>query len=278
VVNLDEPVSIYRNGSAARHRVLFRLRGRKSNRWGVGAVVRIQTGAGMQVRQVTPATGYLASDEPLVHFGLGEETSIQKATIDWPTGRQQTIENLPADRFYTITEPTSSVWTTAPHQPPPPLYQRSKALSRARHVETKYDDFARQPLLPHKLSQLGPGLAVSDVDSDGDDDLFLGGGAGQSGMLYLNQGNEQFSDAITHPFDQDARNEDMAPLFLDADLDGDLDLYVVSGGVECEPGDSRLRDRLYLNDGRGHFAKAPDETVPDLRDSGSKGYIAFVKW
>ncbi len=269
VANLDEPVSIYRNNSIHGHRVMIRLVGDQNNHWGVGSVVRIETESGKQIRQLMPTTGYLCSNEPLIHFGLGEETAIRKLTVDWPTGRQQSFEHLPVDRIYTITESALPMSNRTPAEQQPSLYRRSNDLSHARHIENTYDDFARQPLLPNKLSQLGPGLAVGDVDSDGDDDLFLSGAAGQSGMLYLNDGRGQFARAISRPFDQDAGCEDMAPLFLDVDSDGDLDLYVVSGGVECDPGDHLLQDRLYLNDGQGHFAKAPSNVTPDARDSGS---------
>ena len=61
----------------------------------------------------------------------------------------------------------------------------------------------------------------------------------------------------------------MGSLFIDFDRDGDLDLYVVSGGVECEPGDALLRDRLYINDGIGNFEKGPSDMLPDIRSSGS---------
>jgi hypothetical protein len=67
----------------------------------------------------------------------------------------------------------------------------------------------------------------------------------------------------------DAASEDMGTLLFDADGDGDLDLYVVSGGVECQPSDEVLQDRLYWNDGQGNFSKASAELLPEMRDSGS---------
>ena len=127
-----------------------------------------------------------------------------------------------------------------------------------------FDDYERQPLLPAKHSQLGPGHAWGDIDGDGDDDLFLGGPKGAASRLYLRD-KEQFVNA---PFDKDATSEDMAPIFFDANGDGDLDLYVVSGGVECEPGGAVLQDRLYFNDGKGSFRKTPN-ALPKFKQSGS---------
>ena len=111
-------------------------------------------------------------------------------------------------------------------------------FNQIRHTERPFDDYQTQPLLPARLSQLGPGIAVADVDGDGRDDFYLGGAAGQSGKLV-------FHDAVlSQPFLQDADCEDMGVLFLDVDADGDLDLYVVSGGVESTAGSTLLQDRL----------------------------------
>ena len=267
VANLEEPVSIYRNQSTDGHRVVIRLRGTQSNRWGIGAVVRAHTAADLQTRQLIPTRGFLACDEPSLHFGLGAEAVIDKLTILWPSGHRQTFANLPAGHLYTITEPDGEPAARPATVPQPSLFARSPALAGARHRETKFDDYQRQPLLPSRLSQLGPGLACGDVDGDGDDDIFVGGAAGQSGMLYLNRGSSRFTPGSSYPFNQDAACEDMAPLFFEVDGDGDLDLYVASGGVECEPDDDRLVDRLYVNDGHGNFTKAPAGTLPDLRES-----------
>ena len=142
-------------------------------------------------------------------------------------------------------------------------------LANVIHQEMEYDDFQRQKLLPNKSSQLGPGMSWGDVDGDGDDDAFIGGSAGFMGMLFLNLGNGQFKNALQSCFTYDVRSEDMGSLFIDFDRDGDLDLYVVSGGVECRPGDVLLRDRLYINDGTGNFQKGSLDLLPDIRSSGS---------
>ena len=272
VINLDEPVSVYRNDTATGRRLKVRLVGTASNRWGVGATVHVQTSTGRQMRYMTLARGFMSVDEPLISFGLGDVDSIDRLTVQWPGGHTQQFRNLPVDRFFTITEPdgaaAASVTIPSPTQTmfkPEP----SGTLAQVRHRETPFDDFQRQPLLPNKLSQLGPGLAWGDVDGDGDDDLYVGGAIGFPGTLRVNRGDGAYEALESAAWREHEQREDMAPLFFDADGDGDVDLYVVSGGFEHDQGDTLLQDRLYLNDGSGNFTTAPQGTLPAMRDSGS---------
>ena len=271
VNNLNNPVAIYRNEGSRGHRVLIELEGVQSNRLGVGAKVTLETGAGIQVGQLSLARGYMSADEPLLHFGLGEWPRIERMTVEWPSGFVQRFEDLVADRMYTIRE------TPAPPEPDtatpvrPPQFEDVTYASRLNfvHSEQPYDDYEREPLLPYKLSQLGPGLAWGDADGDGDDDLYVGGAAGQEGALFFNA-RGRFEKMQNGPWEEDRECEDMASLWFDADADADLDLYVVSGGNEADPGDAVFGDRLYLNsDGSGSFRQAPPGMLPVLAESGS---------
>ena len=125
VSNLDEPVSIYRNQSTTGRRVVIQLRGSRSNRGGIGTVIHAYTSAGVQVRQLTPNTGYLGCSEPVIHFGLGDDTSIRQLTVRWPSGHEQTLKDLPAGRRYTIAEPDHSPPVRAVPPPRPTLFVRS---------------------------------------------------------------------------------------------------------------------------------------------------------
>lgn len=272
VVNdFDAPVAVYRNELKQGRRIKLRLHGVHGNTHGLNALVRIEAGGATQTRCLTSASGFMSSNEPMIHFGLGEADQADRLTVDWPSGHVQTFENLSAGFIHHVTEPKEAPPAFQAPQPSPTMFIRSQRIRGARHRETPFNDFAVQALLPNKMSQLGPSLAVSDVDGDGDEDFFLGGSAGQSARLYLNYGeNKGFGVTLEslNVFISDKDCEDMGGLFFDAEGDGDLDIYVVSGGVEVGPNDPLLRDRLYLNDGRGRFTKAPQDALPDLRDSG----------
>ena len=267
VANIDEPVSIYRNDSPQRG-LSIRLVGKQSNAWGLGAKVTLTTSDGTQVRMLSPMTGYLSSNDPRVHFGIRQATKIDRLTIQWPSGHVQTLEDIEPQATLTITEPDGSPAPRVQPEAKPTKFASSDLLENISHRETDYDDYQYQPLLPNKMSQLGPGMAWGDVDGDGDEDLYFGQGSGYAGQLLLRDGGE-FVWGNSLAFENDIACEDMGALFFDADGDDDLDLYVVSGSVECSPEDEVLRDRLYLNDGQGTFSKAPKDALPDVRDSGS---------
>jgi hypothetical protein len=285
VINdFEAPPRIYRNCGRQGHRVKIRLRGTASNRWGIGATVRIETADGRQIRYLTPSHGFMSATEPVLHFGLGSCRTINKLTVEWPTGAQQTFMDLAADQFYTIDELEKADGRLSPASAPgdqthadlfprrtlggqpATWFAKSKSLTNIRHEVEPFDDFKRQPLLPWKLSQLGPGLAWADVDGDGNDDLYVSGTIRKVGQLYRNDGRGNFSKD-PQP-DLNLPMEEMAPLLFDANSDGFPDLYIAAGGFASEPGHDDLRHRLHLNDGKGRFTKAPSGTLPDLRESG----------
>jgi hypothetical protein len=270
VTNLDEPISIYRNNSQKANGILVTLRGTRSNRDGIGATVRVQSETGEQVRYLTLSRGYMASGEPLVHFGLGDAQEVKNLSVLWPSGHRQTFENLKANNHYTITEPGKEApgLPSTPERPSPMFQPMPVSITQVAHHEEIFDDFARQPLLPQKLSQLGPGMAWGDIDADGDQDLYLSGAKGTTGQLLRNRGKGDFTLVSNAAWKEDGNHEDMGALFFDSDGDGDMDLYVVSGGVECTPGDPLLQDRIYINDGTGSFTKASAGTLPEMHDSG----------
>ena len=285
VTNLNEPVSVYRNHSNG-NAIEIQLQGTVSNRFGIGSEVRLETSAGEQVRQVFPVTGFKGGNEALVHFGMGQDEFVRSIQVDWPSGHRQIIRSdggIRANQLLKIVEPSKDQNNQQAFkaESTPAMYGPVPQVALLRHHEEPFDDFAMQPLLPNKLSQLGPGMAWSDIDNDGDEDLFLGNGAGWMGMVYRNDsqlaagdlsGELKLTPTIQLALADHADSEDMAAVFFDADADGDDDLFVASGGVEGgldSENDRAKQDRLYLNNGLGEFHDATRRWLPLVRNSSS---------
>lgn len=268
--NFNAPPSLVRNDTTTGHRSVIRLIGRASNRDGIGAEVRIQTASGQQVRQLFTERGIASSEPALLHFGLGNDDRIRSMTVRWPSGVVQELQDPPADHLLTLHEPP-----VAPGGAPAPARFRTPPAKDAwlvesaveqglnhRVVQTPYDEFLSQRLLPRRLNGLGPALAVADVNGDNLADLFVSGTAGQAGRLFLAQSDDQFVAAPSQPWTTAAEADDVGALFFDLNGDKAPDLYLAAGGVQYPRGDRRLNDRIYLNDGKGGFLEAAPGTLP----------------
>jgi len=267
-VSIDGPVTVCRNDADTGHAVEFFLRGAASNRFGVGATVRIESAtAGRQMRTLVLARGYMSTSEPLLHFGVGHDTAIPRVTIEWPSGRRQVFTDLAADRRYTITEPDLVGGVPPPREaaPPPQFVEAAKPASlNLANRERPFDELRAQPLLPFRFNRPGPAAAFADFDGDGEDDLAVGGVAGEPAQLLSNLGGGQFITYGANLFTATAAVADGPILAFDANADGRLDLLATKAGAAA-PADSPLyQPRLLLNTGRGRFAPAPPGLLPPL--------------
>lgn len=110
-----------RNDSPTGHRVTIRLdgNGTSTNRQALGATVTLKTASGTQTRTLIPQRGYLSSSEPVLHFGLGADDSMEELTIHRNPHHTDRLSNLAGDHHYTITQSPSP--STRPHAPLPPV-------------------------------------------------------------------------------------------------------------------------------------------------------------
>lgn len=267
--NLDGPADVYENiSNKEKHYLRLRLQGPNGNPDGIGAKITLyQGGKPSQFFQQKTVRGYLSSNEPIVHFGLGEATMVDSLLLQWPDGKYQVVNQVKADQVLAIDYTNASQGRDfMPHYTPMLQEQSGSLMSEAFvHRENKYNEYADQVLLPHEFSRSGPFIATGDINGDGLQDYYVGGAKGQAGALYL-QVNGRFEKIKSEVLEADRDYEDMGCLFFDADGDADLDLYVVSGGSEFPEGSAQYQDRLYLNDGKAGFTKA---SLPVTMSSGS---------
>ncbi|HEY9154025.1 MAG TPA: FG-GAP-like repeat-containing protein, partial [Opitutaceae bacterium] len=262
--NYEKGVTLLRNDCQTGHRVIVALRGTQSNRFGVGAVVRIETKSGIQIRQLVLARGYLSSSEPIIHFGTGDDDRLIKLSVEWPSGQTQTFSNLSVDRRYLITEPEEK--TSIASAPPPPAGQFENVSASVGFEpisrEPPSSDTILQALQPVRLGKRGPALAVADVNGDGINDIVLGGTVNDPLRIFFGTPSGNFLEQPVFGAQRQSRLDDGPVLAFDADGDGSLDLLVTHEGAALSSGSPAYQPSLWLNDGQGNFHAAPSDSLP----------------
>ena len=271
VNNINLPAFIYENEANKllhNHFLQLRLEGSSPNTMGIGAKVTIYNKGKQQYVEQMPARGFQSSVSSKLHFGLGTDTAVDSLRIVWQSGKQQILTGLQGDRQLLVQEKNAII----PYQAPGPessYFTEMRSPITYHAAANRVNDFKRQPLLINPLSFSGPCMAKGDVNGDGLEDVFVGGGSGQAGNLYIRQKNGQFIQRMQPAFEADKLSEDADALFFDANGDGAPDLYIASGGYHnLVPDDSLLQDRLYINDGKGSFTRSAG-ALPVMRVSKS---------
>ncbi|GAB3335519.1 VCBS repeat-containing protein [Larkinella ripae] len=268
--NINDSAFVYRNNLVEQkpldaNYLRIKFNGSEQNRMGLGTLVELTYGKGeKQVYEHTIYRGYLSTVENAAHFGLGRTKTLETVRITWPAqngkpGKSQTLRNVKTNQVLTVD--VKNATETAPLPPATPAGTLFRDVTDSLnvkfvHQEPEYIDFNQQKLLPHKLSQYGPTLAVGDVNGDGLDDLFIGGSRTQKGQFLIQTAAGKLvpQDLLPGASGETKPEEDMGALLFDADGDGDLDLYVASGGFESDANTAAYQDRFYANDGKGRFS------------------------
>lgn len=267
VNNVNDEAGIYRNRAEklGRKSLTVKLEGAAPARL-LGCRVMLYLAGKQQVQEYMPVRGFQSSMAGPLLFGLGDTDRVDSLRIVWMDGKTQLVRHPATDQPLRLTY--ADARETYRFQLPSvrSLVRETAGLLSAAHRTDSLNDYKIQPLLPHRLSAVGPHMAVGDVNGDGQPDLFLGGGRGQGGQVFLWNKN-RWIPTIQPALAADRACEDADAVWLDADGDRDLDLLVASAGYELPENDERLRIRLYRNDGWGRLTKALD--FPDIRLSAS---------
>jgi hypothetical protein len=260
VNNIDEPSLMYENKSndnKGKAFVEIKLKGPARNINALGAKVIVFANGGIRTYEKYPVRGFLSSSEIPVHVGL-DKTKVDSAFLVWPDNTCQAIHLDTADHWLTFSWqkglPKFDYSIVTAHWPNPSRPMKDITAGTEllhKHNENDFNEFDREPLLPHMLSTEGPGLTVGDINQDGLDDVFIGSSRRNKSSVWLQDRSGKFTK--TDQPGLDSAYEDVDACFTDVNNDGKPDLIVASGGNEFYGPDPHLSPRVYLNDGKGVF-------------------------
>lgn len=263
VNNVNMPSFIYRNNTNTKSNkyLQIKLEGSASNPFAIGAKVYIKYGTEkMQMAEQYSARGFESSVVDKVHFGVDSVSVIDSVWIVWPDNKSSLITKEKSNQVLTVNHKDAKIgqlpsFKNASTYP----YKEIVHPLDFEHKDVDANIFISERLLLEMPGFTGPALAVGDINADGKDDVFCGGGKGQSSSLYLSEGSKY--TLIQAPFDNEITGEAVKAEFFDSDGDGDLDLYVAHGGRVFTPYSTELNDKLYLNDGKGNLTEKVDFTT-----------------
>lgn len=266
---------VLKNNTEKKNSLAISFRGDSSNKFGIGVKAYLFTHGNMQYQQLMLTRGFQSSVDARLYFGLDSLSKADSILVVWPDQRYEVLKNVPAGKPLTVFQKNASGFFDYNSYFKPREEELIPANISApwKHEENNFVDYNVQYLIPHAESSRGPKIAVADVNDDGLEDIYACGAKDQPGSLLIQQQNGSFVRTDTSVFREDATCEDVDAVFFDANGDKSPDLLVISGGNEVPENSHAWQDRLYLNDGRGHFERL---NTPFTQEYENKSCVAVA--
>lgn len=272
ICHINEVVSIYRNNSETindNHFLKIRLKGDDKNTFGIGAKIILYSANQSIHQELIPVRGFQSSVNPEFLFGLGKIEEVDSLLVLWPDGRQQSLFQVKADQLLVLNQSDAKHRELVKEVVSPAFFEvKSKLGIDYKHQQGDFLDFRQDRLMPNAVSDSGPKMIKGDYNNDGLDDFYLTGSLGEAGVLYKQLPSGEFLAVPQKHFEEDSAYQDVDAVFFDANGDGFLDLFVVSGGNVYPENSPLYQDRIYINDKKGGFIRK-EGALPEMYSSGS---------
>ena len=265
VNNINDFVLLYENKSVQKTNedfVSIKLNGPERNRDAIGTKLFLFANGGIRTYENNPAKGFMSCMVMPLYIGL-KQTRVDSAFLVWPDNSFQKITIQPAIRQAAFTYAKglppfnySSITDFRKEDSRPFTNIAKEAQLDFVHKENRFNEFNREPLMPHMVSAEGPALAVADINHDGLEDVFIGASKTFHSAVFLQKPGGVFLKVSQPCLLQDSMYEDVDAVWGDVNNDGNIDLIVASGGNEYYGTDEHLLPRIYLNDGKANFIKS----------------------
>lgn len=270
VINaMNQKSFIYKNNTVEQHLANFLSVDVSSSNPGIpvtGTQIKVYHHDSTQLFVFSPTRGFQSCMYSPLTVGVGSNTNVDSLKVIWPNQNTQLLKNVDVKALVKLQYKDASPPRISLAKTQAPLFVPTKSMIW-NHQPVDANDFKQQALLPRMYSCTGPKMIAADVNRDGLQDIFICAPANQASSLFIQNNQGRFESSNVKLFEEDQSSQDENACFFDADQDGDLDLYVVSGGYHSSD-PVELQDRLYFNDGKGVFNKA-GHSIPQEKYCGS---------